>query len=242
MEHTCSLKKSTFGIHVNGHAMVRKILRAGYYWLTMGIDCFHYSKKCHKCQIYAEKIHVPPTPSKILTSPWPLSMWGIKIIGFIEPEASNSHLFIFVVIDYFTKWVEANSYANVTKQVVARFIKKEIIYLYGLPNNIITNIASNLNNKMMKELCKDIKIEHHNSSPYRPKMDGVVEVTKKNIKKIIQKKVKTYKDLHKMLPFMLQGYKTSVHTFIGEIMFSLVYGIKVVLPVKVKIHSMRVIM
>lgn len=42
--------------------MGKKILRAGYYWLTMETDCFKYVKKCHKYQIYADKVHVPPTP------------------------------------------------------------------------------------------------------------------------------------------------------------------------------------
>ena len=93
----------------------------------------------------------------------------------IEYRASNGHRFILVVIDYFTKWVEAASYASVTRSVVVKFIKKEIICRYGLPKKIITNNATNLNNKMMKEMCEDFRIQHHNSTPYRPKMNGVVE-------------------------------------------------------------------
>ena len=72
--------------------------------------------------------------------------------------------------------------------MVACFLKKEIICRYGVPNKIITDNGSNLNNKMMKDLCKSFKIEH-NSSPYRPKMNGVVEATNKNIKKIMKKMV-----------------------------------------------------
>lgn len=112
----------------------------------------------------------------------------------IELKAANENRFILVAIDYFTKWVEVSSYVNMIRQVVARFIKKEIIYHYGIPNNIITDNGSNLNKKKMKELCESFKIENHNSAPYRPKMNGIVESTNKNVKKIIQKMVKTYKD------------------------------------------------
>ncbi|XP_039688639.1 uncharacterized protein [Medicago truncatula] len=105
----------------------------------MHADCHHYAKKCHKCQIYADKIHVPPSMLNVISSPWPFSMWGIDMIGRIEPEASNGHRFILVAIDDFTKWVEAASFANVTKQVVVRFIKNNIICRYGVPNKIITN-------------------------------------------------------------------------------------------------------
>ena len=94
--------------------MAKKALRAGYYSITMHADCHLYAKRCHKCQIYADKIHVPSSMLNVISSPWPFSMWGINMIGRIEPKASNGHRFILVAIDYFTKWVEVASYANVT--------------------------------------------------------------------------------------------------------------------------------
>ena len=112
-------------------------------------------------------------------------MSGIDVIRAIEPKASNGHRFILVAIDYFTKWVKATSYASVTRSMVIRFIKKEIIYHYELPRKIITDNATNLNNKMMKEMCEDFKIQHHNYMPYRPKMNRAIEAANKNIKKII---------------------------------------------------------
>ncbi|KAK2428579.1 hypothetical protein QL285_027093 [Trifolium repens] len=208
----------------------------------MESDFFSYVRKCHKCQIYADKVHIPPTPLNVMASPWPFSMWGIDVIGLIVPRASNGHRFILVAIDYFTKWVEAASYANVTKQVVVRFIKKEIIYHYGLPNKIITDNDTNLNNKMIKKLFETFKIEHHNSSPYRPKMNGAVQAANKNIKKILQKMVKTYKDWHDMLLLALHGYRTSIRTSTGATPFSLVYGMEAVLPIEVEIPSIRVLM
>ncbi|GAU51646.1 hypothetical protein TSUD_414680 [Trifolium subterraneum] len=182
--------EGSFDTHSNGHAMAKKMLRAGYYWITMESDCCEHVKKCHKCQIYADKIHVPPT----------------------------------------------------LLNVVVRFIKNQLICRYGVPSKIVTDNGSNLNNKMVEELCDDFKIEHHNSSPYRPKMNGVVEAANKNIKKIIQKMVVTYKDWHEMLPFALHGYRTSVRTSTGATPFSLVYGMEAVLPVEVEIPSMRVLM
>ena len=85
-------------------------------------------------QIYADKIHVPPHALNVISSPWPFSMWGIDMIGMIAYKASNGHRFILVAIDYFTKWVEAASYANVTKQVVVRFIKNNLICRYWKPS------------------------------------------------------------------------------------------------------------
>lgn len=72
-----------FGTHANGHTMVRKILTEGYYWMTMEVDCYRHMQTCHKCQIYVDKIRVPPVPLNVLTSPWPFSMWGFDVIGCI---------------------------------------------------------------------------------------------------------------------------------------------------------------
>ena len=125
------------GTHASGHVMARQIMRAGYYWMTLESDCITYVRKCHKCQIYANKIHVPPTALNVMVLPWPFSMWGMDVIGPITLKASNGHQFIFVVIDYFTKWVEATSYASVTKSVVARFIERNHMSIWTPKENYI---------------------------------------------------------------------------------------------------------
>jgi len=73
-------------------------------------------------------------------------------------------------------------------------------------------------------------------------MNGAVEAANKNIKKIVQKMVVTYKDWHEMLPYALYGYRTSMRTSTGATPFSLVYGMKVVLPIEVEIPSLSVLM
>ena len=95
---------------------------------------------------------------------------------------------------------------------------------------------------MVEEVCAQFKIQHQNSVPYRPKMNGAVEAANKNIKKIIEKTTDTYKDWHEKFPFALHAYRTSVRTSIGATPFSLVYGMEKVLPIKVEISSLRVLM
>ena len=48
------------GTHASGHIMARQIMRAEYYWMTLESDYINYVRKCHKCQIYADKINVLP--------------------------------------------------------------------------------------------------------------------------------------------------------------------------------------
>ncbi|PKI40894.1 hypothetical protein CRG98_038735 [Punica granatum] len=118
----------------------------------------------------------------------------MDVIGSVNPKASNGHFFILVAIDYFTKWIEAITLASVTAKAVVRFLKCDIIARYGVPTTFITDNAKNLNNKLINELYAQFKIQHRNSSPYRPQMNGVVEMANKNINKIIEKMTVNYKD------------------------------------------------
>ncbi|XP_077222023.1 uncharacterized protein LOC143855856 [Tasmannia lanceolata] len=86
----------------------------------MEADCHAFVKKCHKCQVYANPIHMPPSQLHSLTSPWPFLVWGIDIIGKISPKSLSGHECILVAIDYFTKWVKAASYASLSSPSVAR--------------------------------------------------------------------------------------------------------------------------
>jgi len=42
------IHEGSFGTHSSGYAMAKKALRAGYYWITMQVDCYNHAKKCHK--------------------------------------------------------------------------------------------------------------------------------------------------------------------------------------------------
>ena len=178
-------------------------MRAGYYWLTMENNCIKYVQACHKCKIYQNRKKALPQYLHILATPWPFFAWGINVNGAITPKSSNGHEFILLAIDYFTKWVEACSFKNVTQAAVTQFMKNNIICRYGMPEMIITDNALNLNNRLMDQLCRQFNIKHHNSTPYHLKMNGDVEAANKNGKRILSKMMETYKDWHEQLPYAL---------------------------------------
>ncbi|XP_070035012.1 uncharacterized protein [Nicotiana tomentosiformis] len=72
-------------------------------------------------------------------------------------------------------------------------------------------------------------------------MNGAVEATNKNIKKILRKMVDNHKQWHEKLPFSLLGYRTTVRTSIGETPYLLVYGTEAVILAEVEIPSLRII-
>lgn len=110
-----------------GFTLAKKISRVGHFLMTMESDYSKFVQKCHKCQIHEDLIRVPPHELNVMSLAFPFVAWGIDIIDPIEPPASNGHRFILVAIDYFTKWVETTSFKEVTKKVVADFVKNNLI-------------------------------------------------------------------------------------------------------------------
>ncbi|RVX07611.1 Pol polyprotein [Vitis vinifera] len=174
-----------------------------------------------------------------LTSPWPFSVWGIDIIGKISPKSSSGHEFILVAIDYFTKWVEAASYARLTSSGVASFIRSHIICRYGVPHELISDRGVHFRAEV-DTLVQRYSIRHHRSSAYRPQTNGAVEAANKNIKRILRRMVETSRDWSEKLPFALWAYRTSFRTSTGATPYSLVYGMEAMLPVEIEMGSLRV--
>ena len=49
---------------------------------------------------------------------------------------------MFVVIDYFTKWIEAEAFYQVRDREVKNFIWKKVICRFGVPKEIVTDNGS----------------------------------------------------------------------------------------------------
>ena len=54
--------------------------------------------------------------------------------------------------------------------------------------------------------------------------------------------MKNYKDWHLQLPYAHWRYMTSIRPSIGVTPYSLVYGMKVVLPIEMGVRSLRIVL
>src|SRR5436853_7940493 len=100
-------------------------------------DADNYAKKCHACQIHADFKHQLVAPLAPTQTTWPFEMWGMDIIGPINPPSSRGHRFILAVTDYFSKWAEAIPLREVKATDVVKFIKHHVIYRFGVPRRIV---------------------------------------------------------------------------------------------------------
>nr|KYP62827.1 Gypsy retrotransposon integrase-like protein 1 [Cajanus cajan] len=114
------------GFHSGGRTLATKVLRAGYYWPTLRDDCLKFVKHCASCQRHGNLIHASAEELHGISSPWPFAMWDMDILGPF-PVAKGQCKFLLVVVDYFTKSVEAEPLASITAANVQKFLWKNII-------------------------------------------------------------------------------------------------------------------
>jgi transposase InsO family protein len=94
----------------------------------------------------------------------PFSTWGLDLVGPFK-KAKGGFTHIFVAVDKFTKWIKVKPAASITTAKAVEFIK-EIMYRFGMPNNIIIDNGTQFTMREFKDFCVDsgIKINYASMS------------------------------------------------------------------------------
>ena len=94
-----------------------------------------------------------------------------------------------VAVDYFTKWLEAEALVHITEANTTNFIKKNILYRFGIPSIIITDNGTQFDNNKFREMCEEYKIANYYTSPAHPQTNGQIEAVNKVIKHTLKAKL-----------------------------------------------------
>ena len=67
------------------------------------------------------------------------------------PIGTRQKKFLVVMIDYFTKWVEAKPLAKITQQNVKNFVWKSIVCRFGIPRVLVSDNGRQFDNTPFKD-------------------------------------------------------------------------------------------
>ncbi|RDX65069.1 hypothetical protein CR513_56306, partial [Mucuna pruriens] len=198
------------GTHIGGRALASKIARAGF-------------TKGHKA---------PPERLYSITSPWPFCKWGVDILGLF-PMAPRQIKFLNIVVDYFTKWVEAEPFATISAE-------RKIICRFGIPAEIVSNNGTQFASQSMAEFYKGLGIKQIFTSVEHPQSNGQAEAANRVILKGLRKRLEEAKGRWaEELPQVLWSYHTTPYSTTNETPFRLTFGTEAVIPVEIGESSVR---
>jgi hypothetical protein len=142
------------GHHTAARSLVAKAFRHGFYWPTTKVDADRIVELCQGCQMYSKQTHMPAIALHTIPITWPFAVWGMDMVGPLEPAPSGfTHLL--VVVEKFMKWVEAKPIRKLDGKTSLKFVK-DIVVRFGIPHSIITDNDTNLSQGEVEEYC------HHN--------------------------------------------------------------------------------
>jgi hypothetical protein len=223
-------------------ALAGKAIKQGFYWATINIDVKTLVRECEAFQKTENRQNLPSMTVHIIPPSWPLQRWGIDLVGPL-PTAQGNCKFADVVVDYFTKWVEAKALANITVPTIQKFFWQNIVCRYRVPRELTVDNGKKFDCYSFKEYYKTLGTHMKFSSVYHLLSNGVVERANGliflGIKKCLfdQKKGKWTDEL----PKVIWSHNTTVSRATGFTPFRLLFGTEAMTPEEIKNESMRVL-
>ncbi|KAJ9560505.1 hypothetical protein OSB04_005665 [Centaurea solstitialis] len=153
---------------------------------------------------------------------------------------SGQKVFLLVLTDYFSKWIEAAAFSQIRDKEVISFIQTNIIYRFGVPSEIMCDNGAQFISEKTSKFCDERGIKLITSTPRYPQSNGLAESSNKVIINNLRKRLKEAKGRWvEELPSVLWANRTTPRSSTGQTPFSLVYGCEAVLPIESYISTAR---
>jgi ribonuclease HI len=228
------------GTHSGPRALTAKVIRQGFYWSAIICAANRVTRSCEACQKFSPRSGNPSQFTKLIAHAWPLQRWGLDIVGPL-PTAQGNLKFTFVIVEYFTKWIEARTVSTITSKTAQKFFWQNIICRFGVPSELTVNNGKQFDSQDFRDFCFSIGTKLAFASVYHPQSNGVVEHANDTISTAIKKmllddKKDKWADL---LPEAVWALNTTKCRATGFTPFRLLYGSEAMTSQEIKHGSPR---
>nr|GEZ36681.1 reverse transcriptase domain-containing protein [Tanacetum cinerariifolium] len=157
------------GGHYEANYTAKKVFDSGFYWPTIYKDAFELVKHCDSCQCQGKISQRDEMPQNSIQVCEIFDVWG-------------------VTVNYFSKWVKAKALPTNDARVVVKFLKS-LFSRFGTPKAIISDRGTHFCNDQFSRVMSKYGVTHRLLTAYHPQTSGQVEVTKRGLKRILEKTV-----------------------------------------------------
>lgn len=158
-------------------------LSTRFYWPHMRRDVEAYVRACTLCQQYKASNQKPGGLMSpiVVNEPW--NTVGIDLTGPL-PKTRRGNIYILVVIDYFTKWVELFPLANIKAKTIAQIFVDDVMCRFGFPVRIISDNGVQFLSNIFTNVCQILDIKHQRTPFYHPQ-SNLCERVNRTIKPLL---------------------------------------------------------
>ena len=160
----------------------------------------------------------------------PFAQWSADILGPL-PRTDSGNVYILIVSDLFTKWVEAFCIPDQKATTVADCFV-ELISRFGVPKSILTDQGTNFESALVKRICEMLGITKLRCTAAHPQTDGQTERFNRTLCDSLTHYVNANQtDWDRWVCICVSAFRFSRHSTTGYSPFELVYGTEPRVPV-----------
>ncbi|VDI58363.1 Hypothetical predicted protein [Mytilus galloprovincialis] len=217
------------GGHLGITKTVQKV-RQRFYWVNLQSDVTDWIKSCPICCARKNPPRKNRAEMENIRVGEPLERVAMDITGPF-PITKFKNRYVLVLMDYFTKWVEAYPIPDMGSCTVARYFCKEFISRFGVPRIFLSDQGPCFEARLFQQLCDLFGIHKTRTSSYHPMTDGLVEKMNHTLKNVIASYIdEGQTDWDEWLPFALMAIRSSVQETTGMTPNKLMFGREINIP------------
>ena len=157
-----------------GQKKTKEKLLQRYYRYQVRENVNLWVSRCDICGADKPPVHKPRAPLGSMPVGAPLDRLSTDLLGPF-PRTPRGYRYVLVVSDQFSKWVEIVAIPDQTADTTARVILNDVIARLGCPIFIHSDLGSNYESRIFKELCDLLEIKKSRTSVRNPKGNGQTE-------------------------------------------------------------------
>jgi hypothetical protein len=220
------------GGHMNIDKTIGKMTR--YTWKDMRKDMSLWHKECYECQLRAPKRHKIPLVMTSLNRPF--QRVGIDVCGPLH-MTSRGNLHYVSMIDEFSKYVVVTPIPDTKAVTVAKAMWYDLVLLYGVPAEVITDNAKTFVAGIFQEVCTRLHIKKLNCTPHHSAGNAIAERPFRTFHDMVSKYlVSTDLEWDELIKEVASCYNMTPHNTTGESPFYLMFGRDPRLPIEDLVH------
>jgi transposase InsO family protein len=110
----------------------------------------------------------------------PMERVHLDFLGSL-PETPKGNVYVLVMVDQFTKWVECVPLPSQTAEVTASAAVNVFFARFGCPFQVFTDQGRNFESKLFTSIYELLQIHKARTTPYHPSANGQVERYKRTL-------------------------------------------------------------
>ena len=156
-------------------------------WPGINSDIKRFCQPCDICQRTIPKGKIVKAPlGKMARINVPFRRVATDLIGLLKPVTYKKNRYILTLVDYATRYPEAEPLASIDTKTVAEALVS-IFSRVRIPNEILTDMGTQYASAVMKEVSRLLSFKQLVTTPYHPICNGLVEWFNQTIKKMLMR-------------------------------------------------------